>query len=69
MTPSYYLVWNPDTGYTKFRHYNLYVATEEAKRLARQHPGSEFVVLQAVRSVKVNDILIEEYDTREELPF
>lgn len=53
---AFYLVWNPSTGYTMFRHESRRAAEIEAERLCRQHNG-EFIVLEAQCSIKKSDIV------------
>ena len=52
----FYVVWNPPTGYTKFRHSSIKAAVEEAKRLALAHPNQEFIVLAPVSTSKKVDV-------------
>lgn len=59
---NFYLVWEESTGYTKYKHENIISAEEEAKRLARLHPGKSFHVLLAVTRVIVDDIKVEHSD-------
>lgn len=44
----FWVVWSPQSGPPTVRHASLAMATNEAMRLAQQHPGNEFVVLEAV---------------------
>lgn len=41
----FYVVWNPSSGYTKYKHDCVSDARREAERLAWEHPGQEFHVL------------------------
>ena len=45
---AFYLVWEPQNGYTKHRHEEQGQAEAEAERLADIYPGKEFFVLQAL---------------------
>ncbi|TAM23390.1 MAG: hypothetical protein EPN60_15075 [Nevskiaceae bacterium] len=53
----YWLVWAP-TGSRPpaCRHASVESATAEAERLARAHPGQQFVVLQSVTALRVVDL-------------
>lgn len=70
---AFYLVWCPDGARPpRYRHASLLSASQEAGRLAREHPGREFVVLQARNSVAMpasihKTFLADEMD--DELPF
>jgi len=44
----FFLVWEPQNGYTKHRHVSQLSATNEAERLAVENPGKEFFVLKAL---------------------
>ena len=58
----YFLVWNPPSGYTRKKHATLYDAEREAKRLALENKGSEFVVLAPVSSTKTADVVVDRFD-------
>jgi len=45
---TFYLVWEPQNGYTKHRHDHRHQAELEAERLAALNPGKDFYVLQAL---------------------
>lgn len=62
----FYLVWNPSTGYTNHRHAHFNDAKTEAARLARAHPGQEFIILSPCLKIQKKDIIETEYD---EIPF
>ncbi len=64
----FFLVWNPNGPRNpSFRHTTLEAATTEARRLAEQAPGQEFIILAAVRSVKrVDPLIITNFD---DIPF
>jgi hypothetical protein len=51
------------------RHYIEQVAKSEAERLARTNRGQEFVVLEAIRVCKATDVVWDEYEVGDELPF
>lgn len=44
----FWFVWNPAAAVPRFRHPSKAEAQREAERLARQHPGQQFIVLKAV---------------------
>ena len=44
----FWFVWNPMGNMPRFRHDTEDSAHREAQRLAREHPGRVFVVLQSV---------------------
>lgn len=74
--PPYFVVYNPDTGYTKFQHPSYQEALNEAKRLAAAHIGDRFVILCAVAVAEVpvqvqhNRLALEARDlTGDEIPF
>lgn len=71
MRQPFYLVWNPDTGYTMFRHESKQSAVNEARRLALLHRGSDFIVLAPVTSTKSIDVQVDDFDysDNDELPF
>lgn len=53
----FWLVWSPQGARPpEYRHASEAMATHEAERLARLHPGNIFVVLQSVCSRQVNDM-------------
>lgn len=44
----FWMVWNPAGRSPTFRHTTKAFALAEAERLAKDHPGQNFYVLQAV---------------------
>jgi hypothetical protein len=44
----FWVVWNPDRGMPTHRRAEFGLARAEAERLAKVHPGQEFIVMQAV---------------------
>lgn len=44
----FWVVWSPQSGPPIVRHAQKMTATNEAHRLAQQHPGHEFFVLEAL---------------------
>lgn len=65
----YYMVLNPQTNYTAYKHDDYQAAKREAIRLARLHPGNEFVVLCAVASVAKDDVRVDEVHCSDHIPF
>jgi len=63
---TYWIVWREGGGAPVVKHENPGLATKEAERLARAHPGERFVVLQAVRARQVKDLECIEFD---DIPF
>ncbi len=63
---TFYLVWNPESGYTKFKHENYDSAHNEAERLAKENSGKEFYVLQTVERCKIKTV---EWEVADPLPF
>lgn len=45
---TFFLVWEPNRGYTQKRHDTKSKAIKEAERLAHKEPGEEFFVLEAL---------------------
>jgi hypothetical protein len=48
MTTKTYFVWNRAAGAPTYAHSNKQSAIAESERLAKQNPGSEFIVLVAI---------------------
>lgn len=67
ITETLYLVWNPNTGYPKFRHSSRESAIQEAKRLAGNHPGQPFYVLEAIGCAVMQEPV--QWLEAEEIPF
>lgn len=65
----FYVVWNPATGYTRFRHESHRSAITEAERLAKEHEGQEFIVLQAITKSVSKTVVTEKYDYDDGIPF
>lgn len=55
-TEAFWLVWNPDRSMPSHKHTTEYAAVNEAERLARQHPGEMFVVLQSICARVTDDM-------------
>jgi len=65
----FWLVWNPNGCHApKYRHETGQSAEDEAKRLARLHPGQEFFVLCAVGVAKKVDVEYVPFEA-DEIPF
>lgn len=69
---AFWLVWSP-TGVRppKYRHLTEQSAITEAERLAREHRGQLFVVLEAVAARRVDDMQRTMFagGPRDEIPF
>ena len=70
----FFLVWNPKTEQTAFRHPDYTSARNEALRLAKKNPGQEFFVLGThCRIVKPPDVQVDEWGMTDlfenEIPF
>ena len=57
----FYLVWNPGNRNPRVRHPNRSLAVMEARRLARENPGQEFVVLESRAIIKGSVVLSEDW--------
>jgi hypothetical protein len=69
---AFWLVWSP-TGARppKHRHLSEQSATTEAERLAREHRGQLFVVLESIAARRVDDMQRTTFTggTRDDIPF
>jgi hypothetical protein len=65
----YYMVLQPSTNYTRYKHSDYQAAKAEAMRLARAHSGQEFVVLAAVATIVKDDIKVDEVPASDHIPF
>lgn len=65
----FFLVWNPKTGKTDYRHATHEAAATEAKRLARCYPGEEFFTLLAIGKAKKIDIVYDVFEDHDDIPF
>ena len=52
----FFLVWNPSTGRTQYKHGSLGQARSEAERLARENPGQVFHVLANMGCARKTDV-------------
>lgn len=55
----FWLVWCVDAGMPRCQHFSHESACFEAERLARQHPGKRFEVMERVASVIKQDVVWE----------
>lgn len=68
---AFWIVWSP-TGIRppKRRHASYRIAVTEAERLARENPGSEFIVLEAMAARQVCTMVETVFDgNANEIPF
>lgn len=68
----FWMVWNPANNQPRYRHTTEADATTEAERLAREHPGDVFVVLEAVAARKCDNMLranLRQGEFNDEIPF
>jgi len=65
---TFFVVWNPMGGNPTMRHPLEISARREAERLARQNPGQDFFVLEALTVTAKNDVRTERLGEHE-LPF
>jgi hypothetical protein len=68
---AFWLIWSP-TGLRppKYRHGSPESAVREAERLAHQHPGQEFVVLEPIAARCVDNMVRTTYTGGSgEIPF
>ncbi len=67
---AFWIVWNPDNHRApKYRHDTFRAADSEAKRLARENPGCEFIVMGSCRSVKVANLIVTDFTSDADIPF
>ena len=57
----FWFVWSPTGNIPRFKHPNEWSARNEAARLARANAGQQFVVLMAMASYQVNDLVVKEF--------
>jgi hypothetical protein len=59
---AFWLVWSP-SGSTppKHRHLTEQQAVHEAERLAKEHPGQLFVVVESIAARRVDNMVRTEY--------
>lgn len=69
--PVFWIVWSPQgTKPPRHRHNDKHDATKEAIRLAREHPGSEFFVMEAYGCAVKNDVMwLSTTEPAEDIPF
>ncbi len=57
LAEKFWIIWSPTGHHTpKHRHETWTSAVSEAERLARMHPGSEFIVMGAETSRRVDNM-------------
>jgi hypothetical protein len=65
----FYLVWNEESGYTKYKHEDIHAAQKEAERLANLYPGKEFHILLALSKVRVNNVVWDKSNEHTQIEF
>ena len=67
---TFYIIWNPDGPHApRERHSSPLIAEGEAKRLAVEHPGQTFFVMQATMSAcSPERVKVVHFDT-DSIPF
>ncbi len=65
----FWMVWSPQGHAPTYKHASEYAARGEAERLARVHPGSQFVVLQAMSAVECTDLRRITFENDADIPF
>jgi len=48
MVEKFWMIWNPGNMQPRVQHESLESAKLEAERLARKHPGEDYIVLESV---------------------
>ena len=64
--PPFWLVWDPQSRTPSFRHLHERDAAAEATRLAREHPGHDFYVLEPISVTKRVDVVTQRF---QKVPF
>lgn len=66
----FWLVWSPQgKAPPTRRHYDKQVAIQEAMRLSRENPGSEFHVLESVGCAEKTDVTWTAPEDSNNIPF
>lgn len=69
----FWLVWNDDGWFSRFRHYSELSAVLESQRLASQAPGKRFYVLKAttlsMQGPLVTNTLLKRPENTDGVPF
>jgi hypothetical protein len=69
-TPPFWLVWSPNGDRPpSYRHPSEAAAEKEANRLADEHPGREFYVLQPTVQVVAQRRFTQRYTIDDGIPF
>jgi hypothetical protein len=66
---AFWVVWCPQSGPPTYRHETEEGAMAEARRLAGQCPGREFIVLRALASVQTQTVVVDRLWADGEIPF
>lgn len=65
----FWLVWNPNGRSPTFRHHTESSAIAEAERLAKEHPGGTFIVLESICARRVDSMLCIDMRGGSDIPF
>jgi hypothetical protein len=68
-TPPFWVVWSPTGRPPVYQHETIESAGQEAERMARANPGSEFYVLQPTSRVIRQDVQVTRFRSGDEVPF
>lgn len=68
-TATFWTVWCPTGGAPTVAHPSLSLATMEAERLARAHPGQQFVVMKSVAGYERNELTVTDLSDANDQPF
>lgn len=65
----FWVVWRMDGGAPTYKHESRQSAELEAERLARNHRGSTFVVLESMCAKVTNDVVSIDFSDDADIPF
>lgn len=67
MKEKFWMVWNENGNQPRYKHTFRPHAEEEAARLAREHKGQTFIVLESICEVVSSDLIVTRHT--DPLPF
>lgn len=65
----FWMVWNPAGHAPTYEHRTATSARQEAERLLKEYPDSQFYVLEAVGMVSMKPVTAPGWDAPVEMPF